>query len=42
MAVNMKGGVDAFERLDAQGLAEQLRLLLQMGVVRRWPETGES
>lgn len=42
MAVNMKGGVAAFQQLETHALVEQLRLLLQMGVVKPWSDACES
>ncbi len=38
MAANMKGGVGAFQQLETHALVEQLRLLLQMEVVKPWCE----
>ncbi len=38
MAVHMKGGVSAFQQLEVPALVEQLRLLLQMAVLRSWEE----
>jgi len=40
MAVNMKGGISAFQQLDVPALVEQLRLLLQMAVIKPWNETS--
>lgn len=40
MALHMRGGIGAFQLLEVPALVEQLRLLLQMAVLKPWNEVS--